>query len=173
MLSAGDVGAGVTGNEERVDDHGSLAATLGYCDRKPASWRQRVDSLGFRQRWLRYPDGAYTVQELSRQPRAVATRLIPDLRTAFRGPCATVPVGGNPEILGTFTILPSDWGDDSVLMREERPDAPVAWRIAIRQGDLFTEIRTEAKSIDGFTEQQARELGRRAAQRMCSATPTC
>src|SRR4051794_10698850 len=30
MLSASDLGAGVTGNEERVDDHGSLATMLTY-----------------------------------------------------------------------------------------------------------------------------------------------
>lgn len=170
MLSAGDIGAGVAGNEERVDDHGSLAATLAYCGQMPASWQRRVDSLGFRQRWLKYPNEMYTVQELSRQPSAVAAKLVSDLRAAFGGPCADVATGGNPELTSRFTILASNWGTESLLMREIRSDTSVAWRIAIRQGDLFTEIRT---SIDGLTEQQARELGRRAAQRLCSATPTC
>jgi hypothetical protein len=170
MLSAGDIGPGVTGNEERVDDHGSLGATLGYCGQTPASWRQRVDTLGFRQRWLRYPDETYTVQELSRQPAAVAAKLVPDLRAMFGGPCATVAIGGDSEVTSTFTIFASDWGDESLLMSETRAGAPVAWRIAIRQGALFTEIRV---SLDGFAEGQARELGRRAAQRLCLATPTC
>jgi hypothetical protein len=172
MLSAGDLGPNVRGNEEHVDDHGSLAMMLAYCNQSPPSWQNRVYSLGFRQRWLNVDDDQYAVQELSRQPHVVAEGLVGDLVTAFRGPCATVPVGGNPEFASRFEILDSGWGGQSLLMRETRAGTgiPVAWRIVIRQGDLFTEIRT---SIDGFTEQRARELGRRAAQRLCSATPTC
>jgi hypothetical protein len=171
MLSASDLGSGVTGNEERVDDHGALAMMLAYCGQSPASWDKRVDFLGFRQRWLKYPNEMYAVQELSRQPSPVAAKLIPELRAVFGGPCATVPIGGNPDNVGTFTILDSKWGDESILMRETRTvGGPPAWRIMIRQGDLITEIRT---AVDGLTEAQARDLGRRAAQRMCAATPTC
>jgi hypothetical protein len=173
MLSASDLGAGVTGNEERVDDHGSLATMLAHCGQSPTSWQQRVDVLGFRQRWLRYPNEMYAVQELSRQPAQVATKLIAEARAMFGrgGPCATVPIGGNAGNVGTFTIIDSDWGDESLLMREIRTaGGPPTWRILIRQGDLITEIRTV---VDGFTAEQAVELGRRAAQRMCAATPTC
>lgn len=171
MLAPGDLGPDVRGNEEHADDGGSLAMMLAACDQSPPSWQKRVYSAGFRQRWLYLGDGQFAVQELSRQPHPVAEGLIGDLVAAFRGPCATV-VGGNPAFASTFTIRPSAWGQQSLLMRETRSGTgpAVAWRIAIRQGDLFTEIHT---SIDGFTEEQARELGRRAAQRLCSATPTC
>ncbi|GIJ62928.1 hypothetical protein Vau01_104440 [Virgisporangium aurantiacum] len=173
MLSASDLGAGVTGNEERVDDRGSLATMLSYCGRSPAAWGKRVDHLGFRQRWLRYPNEMYAVQELSRQPAQVAPKLISEARAMFGkgGPCATVPIGGNAENVGTFMIVDSAWGDESLLMRETRTvGGPPAWRILIRQGDLITEIRI---AVDGFTSEQAVDLGRRAAQRMCAATPTC
>jgi hypothetical protein len=170
MLSASDLGAGVTGNEERVDDHGSLATMLAYCGKVPAAWEERVDHLGFRQRWLRYPNEMYAVQELSRQPAQVAPKLVAEARAMFGkgGPCATVPIGGS---VATFTIVDSDWGDESLLMRETRTvGGPLIWRILIRQGDLITEIRTV---VDGFTAEQAAGLGRRAAQRMCAATSTC
>lgn len=186
MLSASDLGPGVTGDEQRTDDHGSLSMTLSQCARRPTSWQQRVDTLGFRQRWLRYPNGMFAVQEVSRQPAPVARNLVADARAAFGGPCASVPIGGDPNTVAAFTILPGGWGDESLLMRESRPVEEVeengtpgaaraaihtvAWRILIRQGDLITEIRT---SVEGMTEAQARELARRAAQRMCVATPTC
>jgi hypothetical protein len=172
MLRAGDLAPGATASDDPTDDHGSLGMVLAYCGRDFPSWQNRVFDLGFRQRWLRSAGERYAVQQVSRQRTGVAQELIPDLRTAFGSTCATVLIGGSNENISDFAVLPSNWGDDSLLMRETPRDAGrvPAWRIAIRQGDIFTEIRT---SIPGFTEAQARDLATVAAQRMCEATPTC
>jgi hypothetical protein len=174
MLQAGDVPNGTGSDDDNTGDHGSLSATMAYCNRYPASWENRARGAAERKRTIDTNDEArYAMQATSRQQQAgVLEKLIPDARAAFNGPCATVAIGGNPSDTVRYTILSSAWGDESLFMHGVSADGGTRdeWRILIRRGNVITEIRTE---LPGLTEAQARQIGQKAAQRLCEAIPNC
>ncbi|MGH3751076.1 MAG: hypothetical protein ACRDT8_27195, partial [Micromonosporaceae bacterium] len=62
-------------------------------------------------------------------------------------------------------------GDASFLVREEHHESDeVAYFAFVRQGDLVSQLIIQGK---GATEPNALTLAKRAAKRLCHATPSC
>jgi hypothetical protein len=171
MLTAADVGAGFrTSDDGQGDDHGSLDMELFRCGNPPSDQGTGA-SLGSRRRLISTGDDAYLIQQTRLTRPGTAAQRMENLRAAFSGPCAAVPANPNAFDRSRFTILESD--DSSLLMRQDRtyPEGTrTDYRIVIRRGDAYTEIRTW---LPGLTENQARALARKAASRLCEASTTC
>ncbi len=175
MLRASDVGPEYAASDDiRPGDHGSLFFLLSYCGYQSQTWTAKDDRvLGRRGRGLNDGEQRYVLQEATRYQPGWAARVIAELRTALRS-CRTVAIGGNPDDTSTLTVAAAGFaGDGSLLVKDVRstPDgASTQYHVAVRQGDVYAHARIH---IDGMTEQAALGIGRRAAQRLCSATPTC
>lgn len=175
MLAGRDVGSGFTVSDDiSPGDHGSLFALLSYCGYGSPTWTAKDDHVvDQRGRGLTASDERYVLQEATRYDPGWAARVLVELQTALKS-CRTVDIGGNPEDTSTLTIAASGFaGEGSLLVKEvrSRPDGTSThYHLALRQGDVYAHVRLH---LDGITEKAAVDIGRRAAQRLCAASPTC
>lgn len=168
LLKAADVGTGYTTSDaQEGDDHGSIAMMMSYCGQSDYSTAAE-HRLANRRRGLSRSHQRYVLEEVSRYEPTWAPRHLSDLRHVLPR-CPTVDIMGNPNDRATLTVVGSNFtGDESILIKEVR-GSETQYHAVVRHGDLEARLRIHT----GATETQARAIVVNAAQRLCTASPTC
>ncbi|BCJ71132.1 hypothetical protein CS0771_06760 [Catellatospora sp. IY07-71] len=137
----------------------------GQWDRKPSGPTEQMSAKNARRLVLAAPSGSQTVQYLNGyQSETSARQAMAHERTGFER-CTEIDLG---QTTHTFTILATGFaGDESMLVKDGKRDLLVF----VRAGAVFTWMQV-GQEFD-TDPAAAKDLARKAVQRICAATPTC
>ncbi|MGH3742807.1 MAG: serine/threonine protein kinase, partial [Micromonosporaceae bacterium] len=163
LLQPQDLGPGY--QPKVADPRGTLRVLFKQCT--TGQWPHHKPVSDGNERGFTNPEDHDWVQYTKRYPGRQSGKYTAAVYQAISD-CQKIAVSG----VGNVRLVHIDHdfaGEASFLIREEHPGED-SFHVFVRQGDLVSMIMVDAEDA---TEDEARTVARKAAKRMCAATPAC